>query len=113
MLMNKQLIKIAVVIVALLALAFIVPRSGSFVVLLATRAMALAILAMSLDLLLGFTGRAALGQAAYFGVGAYVCAVLPPLFHFGLVGDFWIVVVFGILIGMALAAIFGLFAMRA
>lgn len=111
--MNKQLIKIAVVIVALLALAFIVPRSGSFVVLLATRAMAFAILAMSLDILLGFTGLASLGQAAYFGVGAYLCAVLATKFHFGLGWDFWIVVVLGILIGMALAAIFGLFAIRA
>ena len=111
--MNKQLIKIAVVIVALLALAFIVPRSGSFVVLLATRAMAFAILAMSLDILLGFTGLASLGQAAYFGVGAYLCAVLATKFHFGLGWDFWIVVLLGILIGMALAAIFGLFAIRA
>ena len=111
--MNKQLIKIAIVAAALVALAFIVPRSGSFVVLLATRAMAFAILAMSLDILLGFTGLASLGQAAYFGVGAYLCAVLATRYHFGLGWDFWIVVVLGILIGMALAAVFGLFAIRA
>jgi branched-chain amino acid transport system permease protein len=90
-----------------------VPHSGSFVVLLATRAMAFAILAMSLDILLGFTGLASLGQAAYFGVGAYTTAVLATKFHFGLGWDFWIVVVLGILIGAALAAFFGLFAIRA
>ncbi|HZP69468.1 MAG TPA: branched-chain amino acid ABC transporter permease [Pseudolabrys sp.] len=111
--MNKQLIKIVVVVAVLLALLIIVPKSGSFVVLLATRAMAFAILAMSLDILLGFTGLASLGQAAYFGVGAYLCAVLATKFHFGLGWDFWIVVVLGILIGMALAAVFGLFAIRA
>src|SRR5690348_10740491 len=111
--MNKQFLKIIVVAVALIALAFVVPRSGSFVVLLATRAMAFAILAMSLDILLGFTGLASLGQAAYFGVGAYLCAVLATKFHFGLGWDFWVVVVLGILIGMALASIFGLFAIRA
>ncbi|MGC1694448.1 MAG: branched-chain amino acid ABC transporter permease, partial [Pseudolabrys sp.] len=92
---------------------FVVPQSGSFVVLLATRAMAFAILAMSVDLLLGYTGMSSMGQAAYFGVGAYLTAVLATKFHFGMGWDFWIVVVLGILIGMALAALFGLFAIRA
>ena len=111
--MESQRIKILIVAVIMVALALIVPKSGSFVVLLATRAMAFAIVAMSLDILLGFTGLASLGQAAYFGVGAYLCAVLATKFHFGLGWDFWIVVVLGILIGMALAAVFGLFAIRA
>src|SRR6201999_3610981 len=111
--MTSQKIKILAVAVALLALLYIVPNSGSFVVLLATRAMAFAILAMSVDLLLGFTGLSSMGQAAYFGVGAYLTAVLPTKFHFGLGWDFWIVVVLGILIGAALAAVFGLFAIRA
>ena len=54
-----------------------------------------------------------MGQAAYFGVGAYLTAVLATKFHFGLGWDFWLVVVLGILIGAALAAVFGLFAIRA
>ncbi len=111
--MVNQLTKVAMVVVALVAFAYVVPHSGSFVVLLATRAMAFAILAMSLDILLGFTGLASLGQAAYFGVGAYLTAVLATKFHFGMGWDFWIVVVLGILIGAALAALFGLFAIRA
>ncbi|HEY6832531.1 MAG TPA: branched-chain amino acid ABC transporter permease [Pseudolabrys sp.] len=111
--MTSQKTKIVAVAVALLALAYIVPNSGSFVVLLATRAMAFAILAMSVDLLLGFTGLSSMGQAAYFGVGAYLTAVLATKFHFGMGWDFWIVVVLGILIGAALAAVFGLFAIRA
>jgi branched-chain amino acid transport system permease protein len=111
--MLGQKTKIVVVAVALLAFAYIVPQSGSFVVLLATRAMAFAILAMSVDLLLGFTGLSSMGQAAYFGVGAYLTAVLATKFHFGLGWDFWIVVILGMLIGAALAALFGLFAIRA
>jgi len=111
--MASQQIKILMVAVALLVFAYIVPQSGSFVVLLATRAMAFAILAMSVDLLLGYTGMSSMGQAAYFGVGAYLTAVLATKFHFGLGWDFWLVVVFGILIGAALAALFGLFAIRA
>jgi branched-chain amino acid transport system permease protein len=111
--MVSQQIKIAMVVAALVAFAYIVPHSGSFVVLLATRAMAFAILAMSVDLLLGYTGMSSMGQAAYFGVGAYLTAVLATKFHVGMGWDFWLVVVLGILLGAALAALFGLFAIRA
>jgi len=111
--MNKQQLKILMVLATLAALAFVVPKSGSFVVLLATRALAFAILAMSLDILLGFTGLASLGQAAYFGVGAYLTAILATKYHFGMGWDFWLVVMFGVLIGAGLAAVFGLFAIRA
>jgi branched-chain amino acid transport system permease protein len=111
--MVSQQIKILMVIAALVAFVYIVPQSGSFVVLLATRAMAFAILAMSVDLLLGYTGMSSMGQAAYFGVGAYLTAVLATKFHFGMGWDFWLVVALGILIGAALAAVFGLFAIRA
>ena len=111
--MMSQKIKIAIVVLALAAFVVFVPSSGSFVVLLATRAMAFAILAMSVDILLGFTGLSSLGQAAYFGVGAYLTAVLATKFHFGMGWDFWLVVILGMLIGAALAAVFGLFAIRA
>ena len=111
--MRSQPVKILMVLLALAAIAFIVPRSGSFVILLATRALAFAILAMSVDLLLGFTGLSSMGQAAYFGVGAYLTAVFVTKLHIGLGWDFWLVVVLGIAIGAALAAFFGLFAMRA
>ena len=111
--MTAQHIKILMVVVAFAALAYIVPHSGSFVILLATRALAFAILVMSVDILLGFTGLASLGQAAYLGVGAYLTAILATKFHFGLGWDFWLVVVLGILIGAALAAVFGLLAIRA
>lgn len=111
--MMSQKTKILMVLVALVAVALIVPQSGSFVILLVTRALAFAILAMSVDLLLGYTGMSSMGQAAYFGVGAYLTAVLATKFHFGMGWDFWLVVVMGILIGAALAALFGLFAIRA
>ena len=111
--MVSQKIKILIVAAALALLVLIVPHTTSFVVLLATRALAFAILAMSLDILLGYTGLPSLGQAAYFGVGAYLTAVLATKFQFGLGWDFWLVVVLGILLGAALAAVFGLFAIRA
>jgi len=111
--MASQTTKIVIVVFGLAVLAWIVPQSGSFVVLLATRTLAFAILAMSVDILLGFTGLSSMGQAAYFGVGAYLTAVLATKFHFGLGWDFWLVVIMGIILGAALAALFGLFAIRA
>jgi branched-chain amino acid transport system permease protein len=111
--MVSQQVKVLMVAAALVVLAFTIPHASSFVVLLATRALAFGILAMSLDILLGYTGLASLGQAAYFGVGAYLTAVLATKFHFGLGWDFWLVVILGMLLSAALAALFGLFAIRA
>jgi len=111
--MISQLSKIVAVCMVLAALASIVPFTSSFVILLVTRALVFAILVMSLDILLGFTGLASLGQAAYLGVGAYLTAILATRYQFGLGFDFWLVIVFGILGGAALAAVFGLLAIRA
>jgi branched-chain amino acid transport system permease protein len=111
--MTSQPIKVLVVAVILAALAIVVPNTNSFVILLVTRALAFSILVMSLDILLGYTGLASLGQAAYLGVGAYLTAILATKFQFGLGYDFWLVMLLGILIGAALAAIFGLLAIRA
>src|SRR5262249_60213722 len=36
------------------------------------------VLALSLNLLLGFTGQLSLGHAAFFGIGAYTSALLTP-----------------------------------
>jgi len=110
---RSQPAKVLIVIVALALLAVIVPNTNSFVLLLATRALAFAILVMSLDILLGYTGLASLGQAAYLGVGAYLTAILATRYQFGLGWDFWVVLVLGILGSAALAAVFGLLAIRA
>jgi branched-chain amino acid transport system permease protein len=100
-------------VTGLVALVVITPHTNSFLILLITRALVLGILAMSLDLLLGFTGLASLGQAAYLGVGAYLTAILATKYQFGLGWSFWLVIVLGIAIGAATAALFGLFAIRA
>jgi branched-chain amino acid transport system permease protein len=111
--MRSQPVKILLVVAALAALAIIVPNTNSFIILLATRVLAFAILVMSVDLLLGYTGLPSLGQAAYLAVGAYLTAILATRYQFGLGYDFWLVVAGGILLGAALAAVFGLLAIRA
>jgi branched-chain amino acid transport system permease protein len=105
--------KLIVVAVVLLAVGLVTPHSGAFVTLLVTRALVFAILAMSLDILLGFTGLASLGQAAYLGVGAYLTGILATKYQFGLGWDFWLVIALGALAGAVAAALFGLLAIRA
>jgi len=105
--------KIWAVVAVLAVLGLLAPHTNAFVILLITRALVLAILAMSLDILLGFTGLASLGQAAYLGVGAYLTAILGTKFQFGLGWSFLPVILLGILAGGATAALFGLVAVRA
>src|ERR1044072_541379 len=111
--MRSHTWKILIVVVALAAIAVIVPNTNSFIVLLVTRALAFSILVMSVDILLGYTGLASLGQAAYLAVGAYATAILATRYHVGLGWDFWLVLLFGAALGAALAAIFGFLAIRA
>lgn len=77
---------------------------SSYWVGLLTQVVILAILAMSLDVLLGYTGLPSLGHAAFFGVAAYAVAVLSTAYR----ADFWICVLAALLAGTALAAILGL-----
>src|SRR5436309_1554312 len=71
---------------------------------LLTQMMIFAILAMSLDILLGYTGLPSLGHAGIFGVAAYAVAVLSTTYHAG----FWACVIAGILVGTLLSAALGL-----
>jgi branched-chain amino acid transport system permease protein len=105
--------RILMVLGVLAAVAVLAPYSGPFVILLLAQILVLGIAAMSVDLLLGYTGLPSLGQAAYLGVGAYLTAILATKYGFGLGWDFWLIVALGILSGAATAALFGLFAVRA
>jgi branched-chain amino acid transport system permease protein len=93
--------------------AILAPFAGPFVILLLAQILVLGIMAMSVDLLLGYTGLPSLGQAAYLGVGAYLTAILATKLGFGLGWDFFLVILLGMLAGAATAGFFGLFAIRA
>ncbi|RFC66513.1 ATP-binding cassette domain-containing protein [Fulvimarina endophytica] len=64
------------------------------------RALFLAVLAITVDLVWGFSGVLTFGQSAFFGIGAYACALLAT--HYGF-GPLWFFGAF--LIGLALAAV--------
>ena len=95
-----------------LVVALLLPRLGvpTFYVSLLTQTWIFAIVAMSLDLLVGFTGLVNFSQAALFGVGAYTVAIGATRFH---VTGFVEVMVLGVLAAVVTAAIFGLVALRA
>lgn len=62
---------IVVALVLAAGLLVLVPRQGVYVQLLVGEVLALGLVAVSFDLLFGFTGLLSVGQALYFGVGAY------------------------------------------
>ncbi|MBI4412850.1 MAG: branched-chain amino acid ABC transporter permease [candidate division NC10 bacterium] len=95
--------------IALLLLVIGPPFLSSYLLSLLTQALIYGILAMSLDLLLGYTGLPSLGHAAYLGLGAYSVGVLTTRHG----ANFWVTLVVGILVAMAVAAVFGLVALRA
>ncbi|MDB5510002.1 MAG: branched-chain amino acid transport system / permease component family protein, partial [Hyphomicrobiales bacterium] len=67
----------ALFVVSSLALAAFGAATGdTFYVRLATEALIFAGLALSVDLLLGYSGALSLGQAMYFGIGAYTSALV-------------------------------------
>lgn len=62
------------------------PALPSYYLGLLTKALILAIFAMSLNVLLGYTGLGSFGHALYFGVGAYTVGLLA----LKLIANFWI-----------------------
>jgi branched-chain amino acid transport system permease protein len=97
-----------VLVVGLLLVAAVVPQVGStFAISLAINFLIFGMLAMSLDLLGGYTGLVSLGQASFLGVGAYGIAfgLRHGLNPFASIGLALVAVTFT-------AAVFGLVAVR-
>ena len=94
-----------VALVALIALPF---AASDYARTLIAEIFIFAIFAMSLDLLLGFTGLMSLGHAAFFGLGAYAVAVLGNMFGI----NAWIGLGAGIALAALAAGLIGWFCVR-
>jgi branched-chain amino acid transport system permease protein len=66
----------ALLVAAALAVLPALPFMSKFYLLLAFDALLFGAIAMSLDLLMGYTGLVSFGHAAFFGLGAYASAIL-------------------------------------
>lgn len=91
-----------------MAAAGLVVLVPPYYVHLATLALIFAVLALSLNLLMGYTGLTSFGHAAYFGVGAYAAAVV--VLRHG--GGFLAALAAGVAAAALLGALFGLLATR-
>lgn len=68
----------------------------------------LAIFALSLNVLVGYTGLVSLGHAAFFGIGAYASALLAKEWS----PQFLLIILASVLIAAAAAAVIGLFCVK-
>jgi branched-chain amino acid transport system permease protein len=83
---------------------------GTFYVQLLAKIMVLAIFAMSLDLLVGFTGLVSLGHAAFFGVAAYALVAFSPQYE---AASFWWTLPAAMAAAAVAALVIGFFVLRA
>ncbi|MEV0616537.1 branched-chain amino acid ABC transporter permease [Nonomuraea sp. NPDC050404] len=102
---RKALVAVPVVVV-LMAVPLVL---GAYPVSTMTRVLAFAVLVLSVDLLTGVAGLPTLGQAAYFGAGAYTAA----LTGIHLTTDALAQTVAGLAAGLVTAALTGWVAVRA
>jgi branched-chain amino acid transport system permease protein len=70
--------KVIFVIASFVALALYPLVAARFGIDLITKVLIFSIVALSLELLVGGTGLVCFGQAAFFGIGAYVAVLLSP-----------------------------------
>jgi branched-chain amino acid transport system permease protein len=99
--MRKRLLWGLAVVLVFLLLPVLFP---AYWISLVTQMLIFGMLAMSLDLLLGYTGLPAFGHAGFFGVGAYVVGILSTRYGAG----FWLSGVSALVLAVAIAALFGL-----
>ena len=105
----KQKIWIILIIVAsAVALAIIPLVLSEYYTGLVTRALILAILAMSVNLLLGHLGLASVGHSVFFGIASYTVAIVT----IRLGSAFWPAMGIAILAAMIASGLFGLLAIR-
>ncbi|MDB5519631.1 MAG: inner-rane translocator [Tardiphaga sp.] len=106
--MRASHVLVAVFIIAGLIFAAVGSALGdTFFLRLATEALIFAGLALSVDILLGYTGLLSLGQALYFGLGAYVSAVVLKQ-----IPSFWAAMAAVLAVSLVLGVAAGLIANR-
>ncbi|MEO8487176.1 MAG: ABC transporter ATP-binding protein, partial [Betaproteobacteria bacterium] len=96
------LVGLAIVAIALLVLPFALTGIGTFWVRITNLAILFCLLALGLNIVVGFAGLLDLGYIAFYAVGAYVYALLASP-HFNLHLPFWVILP----IGAAVACLFG------
>lgn len=99
-----------IALLAVLGVLALFPFAGAtFYTELVTKVMILAIFALSLDLLVGYTGLVSFGHAAFYGVGAYTLGLLAPQYE---AANLWLTLPLAIGAAAAAALFVGTFVVR-
>ena len=97
-------------LLAALALLALFPFAGTtFYTELVTKVMILAIFALSLDVLVGYTGLVSFGHAAFYGVGAYALGLLAPKYE---AANLWLTLPAALAFAALSALVVGAFVVR-
>ena len=95
---------------AALAFLAVFPFAGAtFYIELVTKVMILAIFALSLDLLVGYTGLVSFGHAAFYGIGAYALGLMAPKYE---AASLWLTLPAAMLAAAIAALAVGVFVVR-
>jgi branched-chain amino acid transport system permease protein len=94
---------------ALVLLALFPLAGATFYTELVTKVMILAIFALSLDLLVGYSGLVSFGHAAFYGVGAYALGLLAPKYE---AANLWLTLPAAIASAALCALVVGAFVVR-
>src|SRR5262249_16439517 len=95
-------------VLGLLVLAVVARLLPTYYTGLLTEVLILGLFAISLNLLLGYTGIPSLGHAAYFGAAAYTMALLS----LRVAQNCWLSAAVGVGVSLLIAALYGLLALR-
>jgi len=106
---NANRIAMAALLSALVALALLPLVAEKFTVQICTKIMIMAIFAMSLDLLLGYTGLVSFGHAAFYGAAGYALALLTPQYQ---AANFWTSLPLAVAASALLALVIGFLVVR-
>jgi branched-chain amino acid transport system permease protein len=106
---NAHRIAIAALLGTAVALAVLPLVADKFYVQLFAKIMIMGILAMSLDLLLGYTGLVSFGHAAFYGASGYALALLTPQYQ---AANFWTSFPLAVAASALLALVIGFLVVR-
>ena len=106
---RMRLLSLAPYIVVCLFLLIVPPFLPAYFLSMLTKVLIFAIFAISLDIVLGYTGLLSLGHAAFLGVAGYTSGIL--MVRYG-IDNFWVLIPVAIVAAGVFAAIIGYLALR-
>ena len=100
---------VAITCCIVLILFALIPMTGSrYLIDLFTEILIYMLFALSLNVLIGYSGNVSFGHAAYFAIGGYTCAILLTTYQWPLIASF----IVAVLASAVAAAIVGYFCTR-